>query len=111
MANTSFSLQSDPPTLAVGGELSYSTASEVKDALLGAIDQVDEALHIDLSEVGSFDLAGVQLLYAAKHSAAQRGVRLDVKYGNNKERFEKFYRFTGLAPIDLTTESKKTHAE
>ncbi|MFO8065294.1 MAG: STAS domain-containing protein [Spirochaetota bacterium] len=111
MAHTSFSAQSNPPTLAVVDELSYADAGELRDALVEALDQVNEALHIDLSGVSSFDLAGVQLLYASKRSAAERGVTLSVGYGDNKKRFEKFYRFTGLAPIDIPAESKNNDAQ
>ena len=110
MAKTSFSSQTEPVTLAVSDELSYSSVADIKAALLDAINQAGEALHIDLSGVTSFDLAGVQLLYAAHRSAEQNSVTLSLEYGDNKERFDKFYRFTGLTPLETIAESENSDA-
>jgi anti-anti-sigma factor len=100
MTTTEFDPQSSPPTLSVTGELSFQTAADIRVALLEALDEASAALRIDLSAVDSFDLAGVQLLYAAHRSAENRGLEIMVSYGENRERFEKLYGFAGLKPIE-----------
>lgn len=86
-------------TLALENELTFDTAAQRRSVLAAALDEADTRLRIDLSGVTSFDLAGVQLLYAAARSAEARGLALEVLYGENAERFEKLYRFAGLKPL------------
>ncbi len=59
-------------TFAIEGELTVFTAHEIKTGVLAAM-SAEGALHIDLSEVSECDGAGLQLLLAARHEAAQRG--------------------------------------
>lgn len=86
-------------TIALENELTFDTAAERRITLAAALDEAQTGLRIDLSGVTSFDLAGVQLLYAAARSAEERGLALELTYGANAERFEKFYRFAGLKPL------------
>ncbi|MFP4011986.1 MAG: lipid asymmetry maintenance protein MlaB [Spirochaetaceae bacterium] len=88
-----------PPTVSITDELSFQTAADIRASLLDAFERVSANMRVDVSEVGSFDLAGVQLLYAAARTAEERGIALTVEYGENAERFEKFYRFAGLTPL------------
>lgn len=85
--------------LAIDGELTFGTAPEQHARLLSALEAAAGTLTVDLSQVSSFDLAGVQLLYAAHRSAAERGIVLEIRYGANAERFGKLFRFAGLKPI------------
>ncbi len=64
-------------TLRIEGELSIYRAAELKQVLLGALEQTDE-LEVDLSGVTEFDTAGVQILMLAKKHALskQRDLRL-----------------------------------
>ena len=66
-----------PKTLAIEGELTIYRAAELRQALLDGLRE-DGDLTIDLSGVTEFDSAGVQLLIAAKKSAAAgaRSLRL-----------------------------------
>lgn len=99
MANPRFDAGVSPPTLSMEKELSFQTAADIRVSLMDAFEQVSGELRIDVSAVGSFDLAGVQLLYAAARTAEARGIELTVEYGGNAERFAKFYRFAGLKPL------------
>ena len=105
MAPTRFDPDAAPPTVAIGDELTFQTAADVRNSLLEAVEQATDELRIDVSSVASFDLAGVQLLYAAERSATGRGITLSVSYGDNEERFEKLYRFAGLKRIGGEAES------
>jgi anti-anti-sigma factor len=61
-------------TLAIEGELTIYRAAELRQALLAALgDGAGGDLEIDLAAVTEFDSAGVQLLMAARKSAAARG--------------------------------------
>ncbi len=59
-------------TFAIEGELTVFTAHDIKTSVLAAM-STEGSLHIDLSEVSECDGAGMQLLLAARHEAAQRG--------------------------------------
>lgn len=85
--------------LTIDGELSFGTTADVHRRLLSGLEAAEARLVVDLSQVTSFDLAGVQLLYAAHRSAAERGIALEIRYGANAERFAKLFRFAGLKPI------------
>lgn len=54
--------------LAIKGEFTIYTASELKGQILGAL-LANNELEIDLSEVEEFDAAGLQLLVVAKKTA------------------------------------------
>jgi len=108
MSKTHFDQSLTPPTLAIHDDLSFRTGAEIRQALLEAFDATKENLRIDLSAVGTIDLAGVQLLYAARRTAESRGIALEIEYGKNAQRFEKLYSFAGLKPLDA--EAGSTHA-
>jgi anti-anti-sigma factor len=68
-----------PTTLALGAELTIAAAAEQHQQLLHALaDAAGDAteLALDLGHVEACDSAGVQLLLAARASAAARGVRV-----------------------------------
>ncbi|MDP3877874.1 MAG: STAS domain-containing protein [Methylobacter sp.] len=69
--------------LAIDGELTIYTALELKDQLLAALAATEE-LELDLSAVGEFDAAGLQLLVMIKQEAITLG---------------KAVRFTGHSPV------------
>lgn len=71
--------------LVIEGELTIYTAMELKDKLLTGLLATEE-LELDLSEVGEFDAAGLQLLVMIKQEAAALG---------------KVLRFTGHSPVVL----------
>ncbi|MDP1773677.1 MAG: STAS domain-containing protein [Methylobacter sp.] len=71
--------------LVIEGELTIYTAMELKDKLLTGLSTTEE-LELDLSGVGEFDAAGLQLLVMIKQEAADLG---------------KVLRFTGHSPVVL----------
>jgi anti-anti-sigma factor len=99
MATTHLDTEAGPPSLTIADELTFQTAADIRAALLKAFDAADEALVVDLSAVESFDLCGVQLLYAAARTADERGVALRIDYGANADRFAGLFRFAGLRPL------------
>lgn len=99
MASPCFDAGVAPPTLYIEDELSFQTAADIRVSLMEAFERASNELRIDVSAVGSFDLAGAQLLYAAARTAEDRGIELTVEYGANAERFAKLYRFAGLKPL------------
>jgi anti-anti-sigma factor len=105
MAHTTFISEATPPTIELSDELTFQTASDMRVALLDAFEKAGAALCIDLSGVTSFDAAGVQLLYAASRTAEQTGTELSFEYGENAERFSKFFRFAGLRPLGIGADS------
>ncbi len=64
------------PTLALQGDMTIAQAAEHRTALLGALQQVEHRLWLDLGEIDAFDSAGVQLLLATERSLAARGADL-----------------------------------
>jgi anti-anti-sigma regulatory factor len=108
MSKTDFDPALTPPTLTIEGDLSFGTAADIRTALLEAFEEARDRLRIDVSDVETIDLAGVQLLYAARRTADARGIDLEVEYGKNAKRFEKLYGFAGLKPLDA--EAGSTHA-
>jgi ABC-type transporter Mla MlaB component len=99
MASPRFDAGFAPPTLYIEDELSFQTVADLRVSLMEALERASSELRINVSAVGSFDLAGAQLLYAAARTAEDRGIELTVEYGENAERFAKFYRFAGLKPL------------
>ncbi len=71
--------------LVIEGELTIYTALELKDKLLTGLSATEE-LELDLSSVGEFDAAGLQLLVMIKQEAAVLG---------------KVLHFTGHSPVVL----------
>jgi len=62
-------------SFAIEGELTVFTAHEIKTRLLSVM-PTRSTLEVQLGEVTEFDGAGLQLLLAAKHEAAQRESQL-----------------------------------
>ncbi len=71
--------------IVIEGELTIYTALELKDKLLAGLAATEE-LELDLSGVGEFDAAGLQLLVMIKQEAAALG---------------KVLRFTGHSQVVL----------
>jgi anti-anti-sigma factor len=71
--------------IVIEDELTIYTALELKDKLLTGLSATEE-LELDLSNVGEFDAAGLQLLVMIKQEAAALG---------------KVLRFTGHSPVVL----------
>lgn len=71
--------------IAIEDELTIYTAMELKDKLLTGLAATEE-LELDLSGVGEFDAAGLQLLVMMKQEAVALG---------------KVLRFTGHSPVVL----------
>jgi anti-sigma B factor antagonist len=63
-------------TLRIEGEMTVQRAVELRDALLGALEQQVSAVDVDLSGVNELDTAGVQLLLLAKRTALARSKQL-----------------------------------
>jgi anti-sigma B factor antagonist len=61
--------------IAIEGELTIYTALELKDKLLNGL-SANRELELDLSEVGEFDAAGLQLLVMIKQEASALGKEL-----------------------------------
>lgn len=68
--------------LAIGGALTIAHAAELRLALLEALEETDE-LHLDLSGATEMDLTALQLLWAARKSAARLGK--SVLWGGSSE--------------------------
>jgi anti-sigma B factor antagonist len=56
--------------------MTVQRAVELRDALLGALEQQVSAVDVDLSGVSELDTAGVQLLLIAKRTALARSKQL-----------------------------------
>jgi len=65
-------------TLALTGELTIQAASAVRDQVLAALQESSTSITLDLSQVEAIDSAGVQILLAARRTAASRELRLAV---------------------------------
>ena len=89
--------------LIVSGELSFETALEARDALVDLVSNDAPVLEVDVGEVQTFDLAGVQLLYSAVHSAKSAEKVLSVSLGALAPRIEKLCAFAGLPRDELSS--------
>jgi anti-anti-sigma factor len=65
----------DVPSLRLNGELTIHHATEAKDRLSSALDELP-ALRLELSGLNDMDTAGVQLLAWLKQEARRRGKTL-----------------------------------
>nr|MBP9652995.1 STAS domain-containing protein [Rhodocyclaceae bacterium] len=63
--------------MALGGELTIYAAAELKERLVGAVDDSGE-MEIDLSNVSDIDSAGLQVLVLAKRHALAAGKTLQM---------------------------------
>lgn len=57
--------------LEIGGELTIYVAAELKEKIAALLNG-DDAIEIDLSQIGEIDSAGLQLLLLARRECAQR---------------------------------------
>jgi ABC-type transporter Mla MlaB component len=92
----------DPVSARLEGDLTFSTVSELRPALEDALHKSAEqgrGLAVSLDGMGSFDVAGVQLLYALKAGAEERAVAVTFDAGRNEERIKKMLSFTGLPAL------------
>lgn len=70
--------QNDPSApLRIGSSFDMTNSSEIHAAIAGCLGQ-RTGVFLDLSEADNCDVAGVQLLYAAKRSAAEAGLSFGV---------------------------------
>jgi anti-anti-sigma factor len=65
--------------LQLDGEITIYTAMELKKTILDALEECEQALHLDLSAVTELDTAGFQLLVLAKREAERRGKSLHIE--------------------------------
>lgn len=84
--------------VALRGELSLAETKAIRDALLAGMDGA-RTVRVDLREVTTLELPGLQLLYAARAEALKRGVGLLFDAGDNQARLERMCEFAGLAAI------------
>lgn len=64
-------------TLKLSGELTIQAATSLKESILGALSKVNKCL-LDLTQVRSFDLSSIQILYAAQHSAIENSKSIEL---------------------------------
>lgn len=83
--------------LAVAGEMDLYAAEELRRALVELLEAEGPA-RVDVSGAESWDLACLQLLYAARRTAAERGRRLMVE--GRGEAFAAACRAIGADPGD-----------
>lgn len=94
-------------TYAIAGNLTVDTIQrhfEAVAALLsptGSDEKIDpETLEVDLSDLGQFDLAGLQLLYSVEKECEKSGVTLSLVGRENVARIGNMIAFCGLTPIE-----------
>jgi anti-anti-sigma regulatory factor len=76
-------MAADTNTIACDGTLTIARAEELRETLLSALDQGCDVL-VDCSGAAEVDLSFLQLLLAARSSAARRGVALKVSASGNQ---------------------------
>lgn len=64
--------------LSITGEMTIMAASAVRDQVLAALQESSTSATLDLSQVEAIDSAGVQILLAARRTAAARELGLVV---------------------------------
>lgn len=79
--------EEDRTRLCLEGELTVYNAAAVRDDLLQVLGQSEE-VELDLGEVTTVDLAGLQLLCAAHRLAHHRGKTLSLAPGSQTALFE-----------------------
>ena len=84
--------------MALDGELSFNTVSEIHPELTRALEGGKD-LAVDYGKLGHFDLAGVQLLLALKVSAAERGISVSFSGRENEGRVARMLSFAGLPAL------------
>ncbi len=63
--------------MVIEDDLTIYTASTIKDQLMEAV-KANADLQLDLSHVGEFDSAGLQVLYLAKREVSKAGHKLRI---------------------------------
>jgi len=59
------------------GEFTVTSATELKQALLEVV-SAGRDLHVDMEQIGDFDITVMQLLWAAGRDAARAGIKLTI---------------------------------
>lgn len=67
------------PVIPLAGDLDFRTAGPTRTALLGALEQTQGGLVVDLSAVDFIDSSGLAALHDAARQAARRGARLRLR--------------------------------
>lgn len=69
-------MNANPPAnrMEIDGEFTILTCVEWKTRLLSGLESGEKDLRVDLSRVSDIDTAGLQLLFACRHEATQRGM-------------------------------------
>lgn len=98
MADVHVDARRNPVPVAIRGDLSFATVGDIRPELERAVSGGKD-VEVSLEEVTTFDLPGVQLLFALKASAAQKGVSVTFSGGENEERFRKMLSFAGLPAL------------
>ena len=86
--------------LRVQGDLNFAVVQGLHLQLLKLFND-SRYICLDLSEVGSLDLAGLQLVYAALASATNMQVRFRIHAGAQGERLKRLSAFSGLPSLPL----------
>ncbi|TVR68005.1 MAG: STAS domain-containing protein [Spirochaetaceae bacterium] len=88
----------DPVRVRVSGDLTFGTVEELREKLLKTMPRKG-TFRLVLTDIGEFDLPGVQLLYSLCRSGESGTVTIEIDPGEAAPRIEKMLRFAGLAPI------------
>jgi len=97
-----------PSVVTITRALDFSNLRPVRQRLLEAIREHSDVV-VDVQAVATFDLAGVQLLYACERSCREQGLLFNVKAGSLRSRLEKMAHFAGLPPLPYTAETELPH--
>ncbi len=98
MLETETTVADGETLVALRGELSLAEAHAIRDALLAAFED-GRSVRVDLREVSTLELPGLQLLHAARAEGVKRGVGVSFDAGDNKTRLDRMCEFAGLAAI------------
>ena len=80
------------------GDLSFGTARELHNQLLRLFNAYHH-IKLEIVELGTLDLAGIQILYAAQASARQQGLDFVFEPGPARERITRLLDFAGLPSL------------
>ncbi len=71
-------------TLKIAGEMTIPYAEEIRTALLVALNAADR-LTLDIEEVRSIDLTGLQLIFSTRHTAEALHKEIELNGTDNNE--------------------------
>ena len=92
------SLQPDRVNAQLNGDLNFNTARDLHSQLLRLF-HTHHHIRIEIGTLGSLDLAGIQILYAAYASARTLGLKFQFDPGSARERIDRLLDFAGLPPL------------